>query len=126
MARPDLIVPTRLTFGSRWRIIRLMLRKPWTIRVSVRLLIWTRVKAIVECVWHGFMPPAIERWRTGEIHYAPWTWREHLAENMGYAWRLLTFRDIPVGIDIKTTIISWEGPVPTTIEIDEEIPGEFP
>ena len=28
-----------------------------------------RLKAIVRCVYHAFLPPFIERWKKGTVHY---------------------------------------------------------
>jgi hypothetical protein len=28
-----------------------------------------RLKAIIRCVYHAFLPPFIERWKIGTVHY---------------------------------------------------------
>ena len=53
-----------------------------------------RTLAILRCLWHALLPPALERLMTGRVHYRPWTWWRHAQVNFRELWKLATFRPL--------------------------------
>ena len=43
------------------------------------------------CIKHGFMPPMVERYLYGSVHYRPWSYWKHLRVNIREALDILHY-----------------------------------
>jgi len=51
-----------------------------------------RIIAIIRCIYHAFLPPCVEKWRTGRVHYYPESnYWYHMFLNLRAALKLLFF-----------------------------------